>query len=161
LDAVEWSHHLDPAPVGSSSYLIHLVEGVITVLRLPKEASHRIKCQAETIAAAVRKNLVDVRHNVIQFSSREDDASVPFKLLDVSHFHIGERIIIRSCAVRIEPEDASRQMGVVGSRSTELIIRLSGSERTAFQVLQLSAAPVIADLEVQFAIGAEQDFPTI
>src|SRR5262249_54319936 len=109
----------------------------------------------------VRKDLVDVRHNVIQLSRREDNASVPFKLLHVSHFYIGERIVIRSCAVWIEPEDAPSQMGVVGSRSTELIISLPGSETTASQILQLAAAPVIADLEVQFAIGAEQDFPTI
>src|SRR5262249_29016355 len=42
-DSPEWSHDLDPATVGASRDQIHLVEGVVAVLRLPEETGHRVE----------------------------------------------------------------------------------------------------------------------
>src|SRR5262249_15830805 len=52
-DSPGWPHDLDPATVGARPDQIHLVEGVVAVLRLPEETGHRVEGEAETIAAAV------------------------------------------------------------------------------------------------------------
>ena len=66
IETVEWPHRLNPTTVRSSGDPVHLVEGVVAILGLPKETGHRIECEAEAVAAAIRKNLADVRDNVTQ-----------------------------------------------------------------------------------------------
>src|SRR5207249_2204308 len=118
---------------------IHLVESVVAILGLPEETGLRIEGEAETIAASVRKNLADIRRDTIQLSGCERHAGLPFKLGDLIYRHIGEGIVAWGCTVRVEPEDASGQMGVVRRRPAELIIRLPRPEWTAGQILQLAA----------------------
>src|SRR5262249_12225818 len=138
-DAVERPHCLDPASIGSGSDPIHFVKGVVAVLGFPKEARHRIESEAEAVAVPIRKNLMDVGHEVIQLRRRQRYAGLPFELGDLSGSYIGERVVAGNRAVGIEPEDTSSQMGVVRFRTTELIIRMLRSEGTVCQILQLSA----------------------
>jgi hypothetical protein len=48
-------------------------------------------------------------------------------------------------AVIVEAQHDTRQVRVVGFRTTELVIVLAGTERTVHEVLQDPAPPVVAD----------------
>src|SRR5690349_1173667 len=75
--STERSHDLDPAAVGAGSDSIDLVKGVIAVLRLPQGTGRGIEGKAEAVAAAVRKDLTDVRHHLTQVHEhRERQAGV-------------------------------------------------------------------------------------
>ena len=52
-------------------------------------------------------------------------------------------------------------MGIVGSRPAELIIGLPRPEGTTRQVLQLTAPAIVSNLDVELAVGAEQDLAAI
>src|SRR5437773_501747 len=60
-------------------------------------------------------------------------------------------------AVGVEPEDDAGVVGVVRLRAAELVIRLPRTERTVGQILQLPAPPLVADLDVELAVRAEED----
>src|SRR5207248_9248973 len=104
-------------------------------LRFPEEPGRRIEGKAEAVAAAVREDLVDVRHDVAQLRGRESHAGL---LLDLSHClcgHVGERVVSRRRAVRVQPEDYTGQMRIVGRGTAKLIVRLPRPERSAGEVL--------------------------
>ena len=52
-------------------------------------------------------------------------------------------------------------MGVIGLRAAELVIGLTGSERSIDQVLQLAAPTHVADHDVELAVGSERDHTAI
>src|SRR5262249_5291272 len=119
------------------------------------------KREAEAVTATVGEDLTDVCYDVIQLRGCERHAGLSFEFGDLIRLHIGEGIVGWCRAVRIEPEDAPSQMRVVGCGTAELIIGLPRPEWTARQVLKLSAPTLIADLDVELAVGTKQNLSTI
>src|SRR5262249_3501512 len=138
-------HDLNPAAVGPGCDAVHFVEGVVAVLRLPEEAGDRIEGEAEAVAPAIREDLLDVVADV---------AADPCA-------HLEKRIVAWSSAVGIKPEDYSRVVRVVGLRAAELIVGLPRAERAVAQVLGLTAAALVADLEIELAVGAKKDLAAV
>ena len=141
VDSAGRPHVLDPAAIGPGGDVVHLVECVIAVLRLPQEAGLRVEGEAEAVAVAVRVDLLDVGADVTARFGAE----------------LEERVVGRGGAVRVEPEDHPGVVGVVGLRPTELVVGLPHAERAVGQVLVLPAAALVADLEVELAVRAEED----
>src|SRR3954466_7783140 len=65
-----------------------------------------------------------------------------------------EGIVSRHGAVVVQPENDTGQMGIVGFRSSELIV-VCWRRRTVCQILQPAAAAVVPDDDVQLAVGAK------
>jgi hypothetical protein len=66
-----------------------------------------------------------------------------------------ERVVARRRAVRVESEDDAGEVRIVGLRSAELIVRDSRPERAVDEVLELSAASVVADDDVELPVRPE------
>ena len=75
--------------------------------------------------------------------------------------HSCERVIVGYGAVGVQPENDARQMRVVGCRTAELIICLPRPERSAGEVLQLPPPALVADLEIELAVRAKENFPAV
>src|SRR5262249_30196718 len=153
--AVQRSHDLAPAAIRSRRHTIHLVERIVAVFRLPEKAGHRIERQPESVASAIREDLVDVRDDVVQLRGGERHTSRRFERGDLLDGHLGERVVGRRGALGVESEDGTSQVSVIRRWTAELIVRMSWAEGTADQILQLSAPAVVADLEVQLAVRTE------
>src|SRR5207248_3265115 len=72
-----------------------------------------------------------------------------------------ERIVARCRAVGIEPENHPSVVGRVRLRAAELVVSLPRAEGTVGQVLRLAATALIADLEVELAVGAEENLTAV
>src|SRR5579862_340819 len=158
---VHWPDDLDPAAIGPCGDSIHLVKGVVTVFRFPEETGNRIECEAKAVAAAVREDLVDVRHDLAQLRGCKRHTGI---LLDLSHVlarHFRERVVVWRCAIWVQTEDDSRQVRIVGRWASELVIRLPRPKRSASEVLQLTPPALIADLEIELAIWAKKDLTCV
>src|SRR2546423_14908375 len=98
---------------------------------------------------------MDVRRDIVQLRSAQADTGLLFELPHLGSGDVGKWIISGSGSVRIESKDRSGQMRVVGRGTAELIIRLSGTGWTGGQILQLSTAAIVTDLEIKFAVRAK------
>jgi len=77
----------------------------------------------------------------------------------VRRFNLKERIVFRRAAIVIQPENKSRQVVIVRFRTAKLIIIAVGSE--AGVMFCISAAPVVAHVDVELAIRAKKNFPPL
>src|SRR5207244_7188769 len=103
----------------------------------------RVEGEAETVAAAVGEDCVDVGDHVIQLRGRKSHAGPLFQRADLRGRDAHEGVVAGRGAVGVEPENDPGDMGIVGRWAAELVIRLSRTERTAGQVLQLATATVV------------------
>ena len=85
-------------------------------------------------------------------------------LFDLCHLlprHIGEWIIAWRSAIGIQSDNHTGEVSVVWRRTAKLVIGLARAEGAARQVLELTATTVVADLDVDLAVGAEEDLARV
>src|SRR5437868_2144630 len=71
--------------------------------------------------------------------------------------HIGEWIVAGRSAVGIQSDDHAGEMSVVGRGTAKLIVGLPWIKWASRQILQLAAASVVTNLNVQLAIGSKKN----
>src|SRR5262249_15407199 len=139
----------NPSPVVPRSHIVDFIESVVAIYAGPEAAGNRIERQAEAVANAVREHLLNVRSRLAaELGTRRV-----------------ERIIRGSRAIAVQPDDDSGEVRVIGIGSADLIVgdgrAKSGCRRTRGQVLQLSTPAVVADDDVELAIGTETDHAAV
>ena len=105
-EALERAHDLHPAQVGARVHLVDLGEAVVAVLGFPEAAGGGIHGDAEPVAHAVGEDLLEVGASL----------AAPQRAGKV------ERVVGRSGAIVVQPENDAGQMRVVRLRSAELVV---------------------------------------
>ena len=140
------SHDLDPARVHAGLDAVDLVEGVLAVLLVPEVAGVGIERHAEAVADAVGEDLLDVGADFAADRSHRRDQNGLSAGVDPSSF--SRRITPVKCALSASgPPNWSS--ATVGPRP--------GRGRPRGQVLQLAAAAVVAEHDVELAVRSEAD----
>src|SRR5262249_22244225 len=151
-DAAGWASDLNPTTIGPGGNAIHFVESIVTVLRFPQEGAEPIKRQAETVAATVGACLVDVRDHLAELRCCEGNPGLLRELSSVLSRYSGEWIVARGASIRIQSDNHPSEMSIIRRRTAKLIVGLAGTERSARQILKLTATAIVANLDIELAI---------
>ena len=139
------THDLHPSGVESGLDPVELVEAVVAVLLRPQVARARVEGHPEAVADPVGEEALDVGADL----AADGGAGCE------------ERVVARGRAVLVQAQDGSRQVGVVGLRATERVVRHAGPEGPVHQVLHLPATPHVAHQDVELAVRPEAKHPAV
>src|SRR6266540_235503 len=144
-DPINRAHDLDPAPVHPRLDQVQFVERVFPVLLGPEIPGHRVEGHPEAVADAVGEDLLDVGPHLAAHGRTRGE----------------ERVVGGHGAIVVEPDDHSGEVGVVGLRSAELVVRHSrpeaGQRRPGGEVLELAPTSHVADQDVELLVRTECD----
>ena len=138
-------------PFMPGTIAVDLTEAVIAVFLHPEVTGKGIHCHAKAVAMPIGEDLLDIFTDL------------------TTHLGAGreERVIFRSCAIRVETQDHTCQVSIIGLRSAELIIwnhfvfagAVIDIRGTTGQILQLTAPANIAHENIESAILAKFSTP--
>ena len=140
---------LHPAAVGPGLEAIQLTERVVAVLLQPDRPGLRVDRHPEAVAMTVREDLLHIGAD-----------------LSADRRSGGEKRVVRGgAAVVLQPQHDAGEVGVVGLRAAKLVV---GDGRTGArgcrptrQVLQVATSADVTDEDVQLAVGAKGQDPTV
>jgi hypothetical protein len=143
VDPFDWAHRLNPSGVEARGHAIQLIETVVTVFRHPQDLGYRVERHAEAVSQTVGK----------------DPLNVGARLASHLRSNSKERIVRRSCAIRIQSNDDTCEMRIVRRRTAELIVG-DGIPETrrgwaGRKILQFAAPSVVANNNVKLSVGPE------
>src|SRR6185369_5014100 len=142
IDAAHGTHRLNPTAIEPRRNAIDLVERVVAVLLSPQSAAERIEVHPEAVTNTVGEDFLDVRSSLAREICRRTK----------------ERIVRRRRTIVVEPQYDSSQVCVIRLRTAELIVRNRTATR---QILQEPAPAVIADNDVNLAVGTNAQHTTV